>query len=48
VAIGYVYDAVYGVTSRFGYNGNGNRITGLLGGGGGGGGSVRGCALALN
>ena len=40
-AIGYVYDAVYGVTSRFGYNGNGNRITGLLGGGGGGGGSVR-------
>ena len=40
VGIGYVYDAEYGVTSRFGYNGNGNRITGL-GGGGGGGGSVR-------
>jgi hypothetical protein len=37
VAIGYVYDAEYGVTSRFGYNGNGNRITGLFGGGGGGG-----------
>lgn len=35
VSIGYVYDAVYGVTSRFGYNGNGIRITGVAGGGGG-------------
>ena len=29
VAIGYVYDAVYGVTSRFGYNGNGVRISAI-------------------
>jgi len=41
VGIGYVYDAEYGVTDRFGYNGNGNRITGLFGGGGGGAGFVQ-------
>lgn len=28
VSVGYVYKGVYGTTSRFGYNGNGTRMTG--------------------